>query len=218
MNTYKMIQTLFPKTKNIQEVVDILHKYTRFGIGTNIRMAHFLAQVREEVGGEFKPLSESMNYSSTSLKNTFKVFRDNPELADKYGRNTQPANQEMIANIAYANRLGNGNIESGDGWKYRGAGVLQITGKSNYAEVQRRISKYAPASNIDIIMYPKDIHTLEGSILAGLGFWIKNDIYKIADMGKAEVNVDNVTKVINLHTDSYIHRREHFNKIKDLIV
>lgn len=56
----------------------------------------------------------------------------------------------MIANIAYANRLGNGNIESGDGWRYRGAGVLEITEKDNYAEVQRRIDKYAPTSNIDI--------------------------------------------------------------------
>ena len=217
MNTHKMIQTLFPKTKNIPEIVEILEKYKNFGINTNLRLAHFLAQVREEIGDEFKPISENLNYSNTALKNLFKVFKEKPELADKYGRNTQPANQEMIANIAYANRLGNGNIESGDGWRYRGAGVLQITGKDNYAEVQRRISKYAPTSNIDIIMYPKDIHTLEGSILAGLGFWIWKDLYKIADMGKTEVDVDNITKVINLYTDSYIHRREHFNKIKDLI-
>ena len=217
MNTYKMIQILFPKTKNIPEVVEILEKYKNFGINTNLRLAHFLAQVREEIGEEFKPISENLNYSNTALKNLFKVFKDKPELADKYGRNTQPADQEMIANIAYANRLGNGNIESGDGWRYRGAGVLQITGKHNYQEVQRRIDKYAPKSNINIVMHPKDIHTLEGAILAGLGFWIWKDLYALADMGTSEVNVDNITKKINLHTDSYLDRRQHFNKIKHLI-
>lgn len=217
MNTIPMLTKLFPKTKNIPEVAEILEKYKNFGINTNLRLAHFLAQVREEIGEEFKPVSENLNYSATSLKNTFKVFKENPELADKYGRNTQPANQEMIANIAYANRLGNGNIESGDGWRYRGAGVLQITGKDNYAEVQRRIDKYAPTSNIDIIIYPKDIHTLEGSILASLGFWIWKDLYKIADKGTSEVDVDNITRVINLHTESYLNRRQHFLKIRDLI-
>ena len=217
MNTIPMLKTLFPKTKNITEIAEMLEKHKNFGINTNLRLAHFLAQVREEIGEEFKPISENLNYSNTALKNLFEVFKQKPELADKYGRNIQPANQEMIANIAYANRLGNGNIESGDGWRYRGAGVLQITGKHNYQEVQRRIDKYAPTSNIDIIMYPKDIHTLEGSILAGLGFWIWKDLYRLADKGTSEIDVDNVTRVINLHTESYLNRRQHFNKIKDLI-
>ena len=179
MNTHKMIQILFPKTKNISEVVDILHKHTRFGINTNQRMAHFLAQVRAEVGDEFKPVSENLNYSEEAALKLFKNMT--PELAEKYARDedTPKANQVAIANIAYANRLGNGDMdtdkdgkldEDDDGWRYRGAGVLQLTGKDNYAEVQRRIDKYAPKSNINIVMYPKDIHTLEGAILAGLGF------------------------------------------------
>ncbi len=217
MNTAKMLTKLFPKTKNISEVAEILEKYSNFGINTNIRLAHFLAQVREEVGEEFKQISENLNYSNLALKNLFKTFKDNPELAEKYGRNTQPANQEMIANIAYANRMGNGNSESGDGWRYRGAGVLQITGKTNYIEVQKRIDKYAPLSNIDIVSNPKDIHTLEGAILAGLGFWIKNDIYKIADRGLTEKNVNEVTSIINKHTSSYKERYIHFSKIIALI-
>ena len=122
----------------------------------------------------------------------------------------------MIANIAYANRLGNGNIESGDGWRYRGAGVLQITGKDNYAEVQRRIDKYAPTSNIDIVN-SNDIHTLEGAILAGLAFWMWKDIYKAADIGTSDKVVDGVTKIINKYTNSYKERREYFHKIKHLI-
>lgn len=226
MNTYKMIQILFPKTKNISEVVDILHKHTRFGINTNQRIAHFLAQVREEVGDEFKPVSENLNYSEKAALKLFKNMT--PELAEKYARDedTPKADQVAIANIAYANRMGNGDIdtnkdekldEDDDGWKYRGAGVLQITGKHNYQEVQRRIDKYAPKSNINIVIHPKDIHTLEGAILAGLGFWIWKDLYALADIGTSEVNVDNITKKINLHTDSYLDRRQHFNKIKHLI-
>lgn len=226
MNTAQMLQILFPKTKNISEVVKILEKYSNFGINTNQRLAHFLAQVREEVGEEFKPISENLNYSEKAALKLFKNMT--PALAEKYARDedTPIADQVAIANIAYAGKLGNskeqdsdrdGKLdEDDDGWKYRGAGILQITGKFNYEEVQKRIDKYAPTSNINILI-PKDIHTLEGSILAGLGFWIWKDLYKIADLGKEEVNVDNVTKVINLHTESYLERRKHFNKIKHLI-
>ena len=216
MNTIQMLTKLFPKTKNISEVAEMLEKYKNFGINTNLRLAHFLAQVREEIGEEFKPISENLNYSNTALKNLFEVFKQKPELADKYGRNIQPANQEMIANIAYANRLGNGNIESGDGWRYRGAGVLQITGKFNFEEVQRRIDRYAPTSNIDIVN-SNDIHTLEGAVLAGLAFWMWKDIYKAADMGISDKDVDGVTKIINKYTNSYKERREYFHKIKHLI-
>jgi len=226
MNTAQMLQILFPKTKNISEVAKLLEKYSNFGINTNQRLAHFLAQVREEVGEEFKPISENLNYSE---KSSLKLFKNmTPELAEKYARDedTPIADQVAIANIAYAGKLGNskesdsdkdGKLdEDDDGWKYRGADILQITGKFNYEEVQKRIDKYAPISNINILI-SKDIHTLEGSILAGLGFWMWKDLYKIADLGTKEINVDNVTKVINLNTESYLERRQHFNKIKHLI-
>ena len=217
MNTYLMIEILFPRTKNIQEISKILEKYKNFGVNTNLRLAHFLAQVREEVGPELKPISENLNYTEEGLKKTFKVFRDSPELAAKYGRKEkQEANQEMIANITYANKLGNGDISSRDGYKYRGAGVLQITGKFNFEEVQRRIDRYAPTSNINIVN-SNDIHTLEGAILAGLAFWMWKDIYKAADMGTSDKDVDGVTKIINKHTNSYKERREYFHKIKHLI-
>lgn len=226
MNTTKMLQILFPKTKNISEVVKLLEKYSNFGINTNQRLAHFLAQVREEVGEEFKPISENLNYSEKAALKLFKNMT--PELAEKYARDedTPIADQVAIANIAYAGKLGNskeqdsdrdGKLdEDDDGWKYRGAGILQITGKFNYEEVQKRIDKYAPTSNINILI-SKDIHTLEGSILAGLGFWIKEDIYKIADNGIKEENVNEVTRIINKHTDSYKSRYNHFIKIINLI-
>lgn len=222
MNTIQMLTKLFPKTKNIPEVAKILEKYSNFGINTNLRLAHFLAQVREEVGPEFKPVSENMNYSADRIEEIFKKRFDmngNKQLEEFEIQLIKSVigYPEQIAAIAYANRMGNGEAGTFDGWKYRGAGTLQITGKNNYKEVQRRIDKYAPLSNIDIVLSPEDIHTLEGSILAGLGFWIWKDLYKLADLGTEEKYVDNITKVINKYTDSYPNRKNHFNKIKDLI-
>ena len=224
---YTNAHKTFSKNKKIQEVAEILEKYKNFEVNTNQRLAHFLAQVREEVGAELKPISENLNYTEEGLKKTFKVFRDNPQLAEDYGKDedTPKADPVKIANYAYANKLGNGNPDSDkdgdideddDGYRYRGAGVLQITGKFNFEEVQRRIDRYAPTSNIDIVN-SNDIHTLEGAILAGLAFWMWKDIYKAADMGTSDKDVDGVTKIINKYTNSYKERREYFHKIKHLI-
>ena len=209
-----MVQILFPATKNIDEVVGIIDKYRmKFGLNTGMRLAQFLAQVREEVGPEFKVIRENLNYSEDVLPKLYKAF--NERLADKYGRNEEhKANQEAIANIAYANKLGNGNADSDgdgdmdandDGYKYRGAGCLQITGKSNFAEVQKRcIAKTGAEANPD---------TLEGFMLFGMAYWLQHDCYKAADTGDA----DKVTAIINKHTESYAKRKSYFNSIKHLV-
>lgn len=213
--TKEMIQTLFPNTSNVNNVVSIIDMYrNKFAINTNLRLAMFLAQVREEIGDNFKPLRENLNYHEDVLPRLFKNFT--PELAEEYGRDEKDkANPVAIANIAYANKLGNGNADSDndgdldeldDGWKYRGAGILQITGKSNFYEVQKRIEKYAGKTNVSP-------DTLEGAILFGMAFWMWKDIYRAADTG----NIDNVTAIINKYTDSYTKRKAHFDKIKHLI-
>lgn len=221
--TLEMIQILFPDTKNIKEVSDLLDKYrSNFKVDTDLRLAMFLAQVREEVGSNFKPIRENLNYSESAVLSKFKNFT--VDLAEKYARDedTVKADQVAIANIAYAGKLGNskeadsdkdGQLDyDDDGWKYRGAGCLQITGKNNFIEVQKRIDKYLPNSGVDIINR-EDEDTLKGSILMGLGFWIWQDLYLHADSGE----VDKVTAKINKYTDSYSKRKEHYNKIKHLI-
>lgn len=221
MSTVKnMVIKLFPSTNNIEEVVSIIEQYKdRFGLGSNLRLAHFLAQVREEVGPEFKVVRENLNYKEEAVLKIW-AGRFTKEQAEKYARdeNTPIADQAAIANLAYANRLGNGAADSDgdgdmdkddDGWKYRGAGCLQITGKSNFTEVQKRCVKYAGKE--------MDPNTLEGFIVFGMAFWIWQDLYKIADGGKWAVVVDNITKKINLHTDSYAARRSHFDAIKHLV-
>ena len=211
--TREMLSRLFTN-KNLDEVVSIIDKYKdKFGLNTDLRLAMFLAQVREEVGSEFKVLRENLNYSSTSLVNVYKAFND--KLAKQYGRtDKQKADQVSIADIAYANKLGNGNADSDgdgdmdeedDGWKYRGAGCLQITGKSNFEEVQKRCVKYAGKE--------VDPDTLEGFVLFGMAFWMWKDLYRAADTG----DIDKVTAIVNKYTDSYDERRKHYEAIKDLV-
>ena len=212
----EMVKILFPATKNIDEVVGIIDKYRmKFGLNTDMRLAQFLAQVREEVGPEFKVIRESLNYTEEAV---LKMWPKRISISDaeKYARDedTPKANQEAIANLAYANRLGNGAADSDndgdmdandDGYKYRGAGCLQITGKSNFAEVQKRcMAKTGAEANPD---------TLEGFMLFGFAYWLWRDCYKAADTGDA----DKVTAIINKHTESYAKRKEYFNRIKHLI-
>lgn len=210
----KAIEILFPHTKNVAEIASIIEKYRhKFGLNTDLRLAMFLAQVREEIGSEFKVVRENLNYSPTALMKTYKAF--NSKLASEYGRSDgKKADQVVIANIAYANKLGNGNADSDgdgdmdaddDGWKYRGAGCLQITGKANFAEVQKRCLKYAGKEF--------DPDTLEGFVVFGMAYWIWRDCYRAADTG----DIDNVTAIINKYTSSYDSRKEHYNKISHLI-
>lgn len=216
----EMVKTLFPATKNIDEVVGIIEKYRmKFGLDTGLRLGHFLAQVREEVGPELKVIRENLNYKEETVLKMW-PNRISVEQAEKYARdeNTPKANQEAIANLVYANILGNGNSDSDgdgdmdkddDGYKYRGAGCLQITGKGNFAEVQKRCVKYAGRE--------MDPNTIEGFIVFGFGFWMQHDLYRLADGGKYGTVVDNITKKINMHTESYESRRLHFELIKKLI-
>lgn len=210
-----MVAILFPATKNIDEVVGIIEKYRmKFGLDTGLRLAQFLAQVREETGPEFKVIRESLNYKEEAVLKLFKNMTAAD--AEKYARdeNTPVADQVAIANIVYANKLGNGKADSNgngtldkddDGWKYRGAGCLQITGKSNFAEVQKRcIAKTGAEANPD---------TLEGFMLFGFSYWLWRDCYKAADTGDA----DKVTAIINKHTESYANRRKYFDSIKHLV-
>ena len=207
--TKDMIKRLFPDTRNVDAVVSVIDQYKdKFGLNTDLRLGHFLAQVREEVGSEFKVLRENLNYRSDALRKTF-GNRFTEAQAREYGRGVNSANQEMIANIAYANRLGNGDVDSGDGFKYRGAGCLQITGKGNFEEVQKRCVRYAGKE--------MDPDTLEGFVVFGFGYWMQHDLYRLADKGKSDSVVDSITARINYHTHSYANRVAHFGKIKELI-
>lgn len=229
MNTYEMLKILFPDNDldDLNEISNHINHYgQKFGVNTPLRVAHFLAQVREEIGPRLRPRSENLNYTPESLRRTFRFFRMNPNLSEKLGRTSrQSADQDAIASYAYANRLGNGDADTNndgfvdeldDGWKYRGKFLLQITGKANYSAVQKRIDRYLPNSGIDILEndYADDI---EVHIIASMAYWVWWDIYRKADGGVSDSDVNNVTRIINRYTHSYSSRRRHFNSIKHLI-
>ena len=228
MKTREMLQTLFntSESKVLDEVANVINSLgSHFGINTNLRLAHFLAQVREEIGSKFEPRIESLNYSESSVLKTFKQITS--EQAEQYARDedTPVADQVAIANIVYANRIGNGNADSNgngkldkqdDGYMYRGRGTLQITGKYNYQEVQKRIDKYYPNSGVNILT-GSNVDSITGSLLIGMGFWIWKDLYKLADAGTSKQVVDSITVVINKYTNSYDHRYNHFKKLVSLL-
>ncbi len=127
---------------------------------------------------------------------------------------SQKANQKEIANIAYddANRTKRfklGNTQVGDGWKFRGRGLLQVTGRSNYTNSQKIINEKIPKSGIDLSK-GVDTFTAKEAVFAGLADWYEKRCYIVAEKGKKPEDVNNVTKKINISTKSYEDRRNAF--------
>ena len=150
---------------------------------TPVRAAHFFAQTSHETGG-FLTFSENLNYSSDGLKKTFaKYFPGN--LSDLYAK--QP---EKIANHVYANRMGNGNEKSGDGYKFRGRGALQTTGHDNYVAFAQHMNQP------EIIKHPELVATTY-SFESAMFFFDKNKLWFICDQGVNDASILTLTKKIN---------------------
>jgi len=150
---------------------------------TKDRAAHFFAQTYHESGG-FLALSENLNYSAQGLLGTFPSHFNSGNAA-AYAR--QP---EKIANHVYANRNGNGDEASGDGWKFRGRGCIQLTGKANY----QAFSVYA---NRPDVMTNPDIVSTELAFESAMFFFQHNGIWAIADQGVNTATITAVTKRVN---------------------
>jgi putative chitinase len=161
---------------------------------TPIRAAHFFAQTSHETGG-FKAFSENLNYSSQGLQGIFgKYFPGN--LEESYAR--QP---EKIANRVYASRMGNGDEASGDGWKYRGRGALQLTGKSNYEAFSKYLNKPEIMTNPDLVA---TIYAFESAMF----FFDRNKLWDICDKGVDKNAILALTKRINGGTHGLADREE----------
>lgn len=116
------------REQDIERYLDALNnELGKYQIDTPLRQAHFIAQIAHE-SGSFKYKSENLNYSAKALRSVFGKYFDTDEMAEQYARKP-----EDIANVVYASRMGNGNSDSGDGWRYRGRGLIQLTGRENYA-------------------------------------------------------------------------------------
>jgi|SRR6478736_7123977 len=171
----------------------------KYEINTPIRLCHFYAQLEHESG--LKPISENLNYSDVGLRTTFpKYFTDN-KTAVEYARQPQ-----RIANKVYANRMGNGDEQSGDGWKYRGRGFIQITGKENYFRL-------ANDTDIDCLKNPDLLLAEENALVSALWFWKQNKLNSYADTG----DIIGLTRRINGGLNGIEHRKELLIKWKSLL-
>jgi len=169
-----------------------------FEINTPARRAMFLAQCCHE-SGHFRAVSENLNYKADSLSRVFpKYFRD-------VDPNDYAKHPEKIANRVYSNRMGNGDEESGDGYRFRGRGLIQLTGKSNYTACSEDLE-------VDLLENPDYLTTPEGAARSAAWFWNANDLNKYADAD----DIVGCTKRVNGGTIGLEERTELYNEAKAL--
>ena len=174
----------------------------KFNITTPLRLAHFLSQCGHESGG-FRVVTENLNYSADGLKKIFpKYFPGN--LNESYARNP-----EKIANKVYSSRMGNGNEASGEGYKFRGRGYIQLTGKSNYSAFDKTVPE-------DIIANPELVATKYPLMSAGF-FFNSNNLWTICDKGSTRAVVESVTKRVNGGLIGIEDRWSHFVEYHNLL-
>lgn len=196
--TLELLKQICPKTKPT-----VLAKYVEplnlvgdhYGLFENPkRMAAFLAQIAHESGG-FNFTKENLNYSAQALMKTWPKRFPTTAVANQYARN-----QEKIANKVYANRMGNGAESSGDGFKYRGRGLIQLTGKDNYRKFANAIDKTIE----ETVLY---LETPEGAVSSAGWFWDINKLNIYADKN----DFVGLTRRINGGTNGLADRKHHYD-------
>ena len=168
-----------------------------YGIDTPQRVAAFIAQAAHE-SGNFNALHENLNYRWESLRRVFPKYFPTDELAQQYAHN-----QEAIANRVYANRMGNGDEASGDGFRYCGRGLIQLTGKSNY-------QAFADSIETPLEQIPDYLQTFEGAVQSACWFWENNNLNQYADTD----DILTMTKRINGGTIGLEDRKKHYEHAK----
>lgn len=175
----------------------------KFGINTPLRLAHFLAQCGHESGG-FKAVQENLNYSAKGLNGIFKKYFPTEAAAAAYARN--PA---KIAAKVYGGRMGNGPEATGEGYKFRGRGYIQLTGKDNYKAFGVSIGE-------DMTANPDKVAT-HYPLLSAAWFFSKNGLHKLADGGATDAVVTTITKRVNGGTIGLSDRIKHFKEYYSLL-
>jgi putative chitinase len=180
---------------NVMEEIPLIME--KFGIDGPLRLSHFLSQCAHE-SGNFKFVKENLNYSADGLRKIFPKYFPTLEAANKYAR--QP---EKIANKVYGSRMGNGDEASGDGFKFRGRGYIQLTGKDNYAAFDKFVD--------DDIMANPDLVATKYPLTSAAFFFHKNKLWDICDKGHGDDVVLAVTKRVNGGTHGLADRQDKFD-------
>ena len=184
----------------ISQIPDTMQK---FELNTPLRLAHFLAQTGHESGG-FKATTENLNYGAKGLLGIFKKYFPTEAKAKEYERKP-----EKIANLVYGGRMGNGPEASGEGFKFRGRGYIQLTGKDNYKAFDAVVPE-------DILANP-DLVATKYPLLSAAWFFHKNGLHKLADGGATDAVVTKITKRVNGGTIGLADRIKHFKEYHTLL-
>jgi putative chitinase len=175
----------------------------KFQINTPLRLSHFLSQCGHESGG-FKAVNENLNYGAKGLMTTFKKYFPTEALAKQYERKP-----ELIASKVYGGRMGNGVEATKEGWKFRGRGYIQLTGKDNY--------KAFDAVVTENILENPDLVATKYPLLSAAWYWNSRKINATADLGAGDDTVTKVTKLVNGGTIGLEDRKKHFKEYYDLL-
>ncbi|WP_082079552.1 glycoside hydrolase family 19 protein [Cupriavidus basilensis] len=231
--TLTMMQRLFPNANqnSLQEVANELNVHLdAYKLNTPLRRTHFFAQVMQETGTSLSR-EEGFVWKASSLISTFSYFAHHPNQANAHGyhqvrpikangSSMSQADFEAIANGAYGGRieLGNGDYASGDGWRYRGRGLKQLTGRANYRAFTKwhvSLQSEWPQEILDFEENPGLLVQPKYAARSAAYFWVDHNLHKKADEGSAAAHVNAITAVVNLHTNSYAARVDNFNAIYD---
>ena len=201
--TEDVVKELIPKVKNFDEWYNnLLNTLPEYDIDTPKRVAAFMAQCGHESGG-FTLMQENLNYSAKGLVGTFKKYFPTEAHAKPYERKP-----EMIANRVYANRMGNGDEASGEGWYFRGRGIIQITGKNNYTKCSQSLFE----SNV-LVENPDLLLESEYAIHSACWFWSAARLNELADIG----DMKTMTKRINGGYIGLEDRIHHYNHAIEIL-
>jgi putative chitinase len=190
----EQLEDLIPKNSYVEYWHGALSQcLPDYDINTPRRVAAFVAQCAHESGG-FVFLQENLNYKAESLMRVWPKYFKDLATAQRYAHNP-----ERIANRAYANRMGNGDEASGDGWRFCGRGLIQLTGKDNY-------QAFADSIETELEDIPHYLATFEGAVQSACWFWESNNLNKWADAG----DITTLTKKINGGTLGLDERMKHY--------
>jgi putative chitinase len=202
--TKEKLNELIPKNPYLDHWFNALNQLLPdYQIDSSRRVAAFVAQCSHESGG-FRVIRENLNYRWQSLRKLFPKYFPTDELAQQYA--SRPNKQEAIANRIYANRMGNGPEESGDGYLYRGRGLIQLTGKENY-------SWFAASLGISVQEATEYLETFEGAAQSACWFWESNNLNQWADND----DILTLTKRINGGTIGLEDRIKHYEHAKEVL-
>ena len=198
MITISQLKQLLPKNPYVEHWHHALEQlFPDYDINTPRRMAAFIAQCAHESGG-FMVLKENLNYKAATLRKIFPKYFPTDQMAQEYASKSNK--QEAIANRVYANRMGNGDEASGDGYRYCGRGLIQLTGKSNY-------QAFADSLEMKVEDVPEYLATFEGAAQSACWFWETNKLNQWADAG----DILTLTKRINGGTIGLEDRKKHYD-------